>query len=144
MLQTFLNSFKLRNPGKTDMERVAEERIIDAGSGVRLQGFHSAVKGEPRGLVILIHGWEGSAGSAYIINTGRYLYCQGFDIFRLNLRDHGASHHLNEGLFYGTLIDETHAAVKEAAKSLQGESRFSHGVFHGSEFRPAGREQALR
>ena len=48
-----------------------------AGEGVRLKGYHSAVKETPKGLVILIHGWEGSAESAYIVNTGRYLFRHG-------------------------------------------------------------------
>lgn len=34
------------------------------------------------------------------------------------MRDHGNTHHLNEGLFYATLIDEALEAVKEAVKNL--------------------------
>jgi len=115
MVQTFLSSSPLRKLGEDAMDRASTEIILDAGNGVRLQGFHSPVHGTPRGLAILLHGWEGSGDSAYLVNTARFLHRREFDIFRLNLRDHGTSHHLNEGLFYGTLIDETHAAVKRAA-----------------------------
>jgi predicted alpha/beta-fold hydrolase len=34
----------------------------------------------------------------------------------LNLRDHGDSHHLNEGLFHGALLDETFDAVNQLAQ----------------------------
>ena len=84
--------------------------------------------------MILIHGWEGSAESAYIVNTGRYLFRHGFDILRLNLRDHGNSHHLNEGLFYETLIAETHAAVKEAALLSRNVPVFLIGFSMGANF----------
>jgi predicted alpha/beta-fold hydrolase len=66
--------------------------------------------------VTLIHGWEGSSDSSYILSTGNYLYEKGYDIFRLNLRDHGNSHHLNENLFHGALIDETFQAVSNVAR----------------------------
>ena len=104
-----------------------EHRILDAGEGVRLQGFLSRCEGSSRGLVILLHGWEGSANSAYIVSTGRYLYDRGFDVFRLNLRDHGDSHHLNEGLFYGTLIEESHEGVRAAAAMSRSGSAFLIG-----------------
>ena len=45
------------------LEGLATEHILDCGNGVRLQGFHSAQteRGQARGLVVLLHGWEGSA-----------------------------------------------------------------------------------
>lgn len=134
MLQTFLSSSHLRNIGKDDMDRSAIPVVLDAGKGVRLLGLHSRVTGASRGLVILIHGWEGGAESAYIVSTARYLFRRGYDIFRLNLRDHGGSHHLNEGLFYGTLIDETHAVVKNAAGLSGGKSVFLMGFSMGANF----------
>lgn len=104
------------------MIKAAREVIVDGGGGVRLLGYHSAQLDRPgKALVILIHGWEGSSESAYILSSGKYLFGKGYDIFRLNLRDHGESHHLNEGLFHGALIDETFQAVAnicEAANEL--------------------------
>ena len=114
MVQTLLNSARFRNRGVGDFEASSEEKIIDAGEGVRLQGYLSEQQmSEPAGLVILFHGWEGSANSAYMVSTGRFLYDRGFNVFRLNMRDHGESHHLNRGFFLGTLIDEAYGAVKE-------------------------------
>jgi len=114
MVQTLLNSARFRNRGTGDFEKSSSEKIIDAGNGVRLQGFFSERKtGKAKGLVILLHGWEGSEKSAYMVSTGRFFYKHGFHVFRLNMRDHGSSHHLNTGLFLGTLIDELYAAVRE-------------------------------
>lgn len=116
ILQTVLNSSSMRNPRFTAVEAVEEEIIVDAGEGVRLQGFLSRRRsGAARGIVVILHGWEGSSRSAYVINTAEYLYARGYDVFRLNYRDHGESHHLNEGLFLGTLLEENFAAVRYAA-----------------------------
>jgi predicted alpha/beta-fold hydrolase len=63
---------------------------------------------------VLLHGWEGSAQSTYVVNTGARLLRDGFDVFRLNFRDHGDTHHLNRGLFHSCLIDEVVGAVAAA------------------------------
>lgn len=119
LLQTIYGSLKLRNRGPNPLVDSSEKIIVDAGEGVRLLGYLSRQKGSSKGLVLLIHGWEGSSDSSYIIGTGNYLYSRGYDIFRLNLRDHGDSHHLNEGLFNSSLIDE----VFRAAVVISGMSR---------------------
>jgi predicted alpha/beta-fold hydrolase len=117
------------------MRTCARESLIDAGDGVRLQGFWSRHNGHPaRGLVILLHGWEGSVDSAYMLSSGRFLFARGFDIFRLNLRDHGDTHHLNSGLFLGTLIDEVFAAVAHAAARGGGLPVFLAGFSIGGSF----------
>ena len=115
-MQTIFSSLKIRATGGNPMVDCAEEIIVDGGDDVRLLGYYSVHPREiGRGLVLLIHGWEGSSDSTYIRSTGRYLFKKGYDIFRLNLRDHGNSHHLNEGLFHGVLIDETFNAARNIA-----------------------------
>jgi predicted alpha/beta-fold hydrolase len=115
-IQTILGSMKFRLAGKNPMIDASREMIIDAGAGIRLLGYYSPQSlSHPKGLVTLIHGWEGNSNSAYILSTGKYLYEKGYDIFRLNLRDHGNSLHLNEGLFHGALIEETFQAVHNIA-----------------------------
>lgn len=86
---------------------IHEAHLIDAGSGVRLHGVHSALpRRAARGLALLLHGWEGSAESGYMrLTCARLLEC-GFDVFRLNFRDHGDTHHLNEDLFHSNRLDE--------------------------------------
>ena len=69
-------------------------------------------KTESTSLVILIHGWEGSSQSAYQVTTASFLLSQGFDVLRLNLRDHGDSHHLNLEFFNSTLLEEVGDAIK--------------------------------
>ena len=99
------------------LESVAVEHVLDCGHGVRLQGFHSAQSVLPRAraLVVLLHGWEGSAQSSYILNTGARLLAEGCDVFRLNFRDHGETHHLNNELFHSCRIDEVVGAVRQVA-----------------------------
>ncbi len=91
--------------------------LIDGGDGVRLQGVHSAIPGvPPRGLALLLHGWEGSADSSYMRLTAAQLLRHGFEVFRLNFRDHGDTHHLNEGLFHSNRIDEVVRAACDVAR----------------------------
>lgn len=89
----------------------SREHVLDCGDGVRLQGFLSPSPTPERGLVMLLHGWEGSAHSSYILSVGSKLIASGFSVFRLNLRDHGDSKSLNEGLFHSCRIDEVVGAV---------------------------------
>ena len=93
---------------------LSEEHILDCGAGVRLQGFLSRQDLQPRarGLVILLHGWEGSVESSYILVSAGRLLAAGFDVFRLHFRDHGATHHLNEELFHSCRIDEVVGATR--------------------------------
>jgi len=92
--------------------------LLDGGDGVRLQGLYSAVPGRaPRGLALLLHGWEGSAESSYMRLTAAQFLRRGFATLRLNFRDHGDTHHLNEALFHSNRIDEVvHAACDVARR----------------------------
>jgi uncharacterized protein len=135
ILQTILGSLKLRNIGRNPMAECAEKVIVDAGDSVRLLGYHSKQQaGDTKGTVLLIHGWEGSSNSSYILSTGKYLFKNKFDIFRLNLRDHGESHHLNKGLFKSTLIKEAFNAVKNAAAMNKEKPFFLVGFSLGGNF----------
>jgi len=117
-VQSALGSSALRrrvgDRGLAACGAVTTEHLIDAGDGVRLHGLHSAVPGvASRGLVLLLHGWEGSADSSYMCLTAAQMLARGFEVFRLNFRDHGNTHHLNEGLFHSNRIDEVvHAACE--------------------------------
>ena len=94
----------------------AQEVILNPIGDVRLQGFYSRQSNErTKGLVMLLHGWEGSVNSAYILGAGKYLYNNGYSVFRLNYRDHGDSHRLNRGLFYAVLLDEVFHAVRQVS-----------------------------
>jgi predicted alpha/beta-fold hydrolase len=96
------------------LEGGARELVLDCGAGVRLQGFHTRQRARPaaRGLVILLHGWEGSVASGYLLHTGARLLEEGWDVVRLNFRDHGDTHHLNRELFHSCRLDEVVGAVR--------------------------------
>lgn len=81
--------------------------VVDCGDGVRLLGHLTRPPGESNGrMVVMLHGWEGSAESTYMLSVAPTLIARGYEIFRLNLRDHGDSHHLNEDLFHSCRLDE--------------------------------------
>jgi len=115
--QTLLASGGIRKWGKNPMLEVAREVILNPIGDVRLQGFFSEQSDrQAKGMVVLLHGWEGSVNSAYIRGTGKFLYNNGYSVFRVNYRDHGDSHHLNPGLFYAVLLDEVFNAVQQVSE----------------------------
>lgn len=101
------------------MNAVAMQHLLDCGADehgqqVRLTGMHSRQPSsrEPRGLVVLIHGWEGSHESAYLYSMAARVYEAGWNVFRLNLRDHAGTHDLNERMFHSARIAEVLNAVR--------------------------------
>lgn len=134
-VQTALASAGMRAWGKNPMVDAARETILTTTDGVRLSGTMSR---QPRhhnkGLAVLLHGWEGSSDSTYIRTTGRFLFGRGFDVFRLNLRDHGSSHHLNTGIFYAVLLDEVFDAVRQISEAEKGRPVFLAGFSLGGNF----------
>lgn len=122
----------LRNPhvqsvlASSALRRIVRERYsrrlehdatwvtLDCGGGVRLVGYHTAQQeaAKPRGLAVLFHGWEGSVRSTYLLQTGARLLAEGWDVFRLNFRDHGGTHALNPGIFHSCRIDEAVGAMR--------------------------------
>jgi len=95
----------------------SKELLLDCGDGVRLQGFHAA-RDSRRGIAVLLHGWEGSADSMYILTLSQLLFENGFEVVRLNLRDHGATHHLNRELFHSCRLPEVVGAVRAIQQRL--------------------------
>lgn len=121
-VQTMLSSSGVRRrllPKRAHkVQENAHEVLIDVGQGDRLSGRYTAqtTGAESRGLAILFHGWEGSVDSTYVLQTGSRLLEDGWDIFRLNFRDHGDSHGLNEALFHSCRIDEVVIALGEISR----------------------------
>jgi predicted alpha/beta-fold hydrolase len=124
-LQSILSSSDLRR--RRGLRRlqalgaVSTEHIFDGGAGVRLQGWHTVIPGmDIRGLALLLHGWEGSTESSYMRMTAAKLLETGYEVVRLNFRDHGQTHHLNEDIFHSCLLPEVlHAACDVAEKFPQ-------------------------
>ncbi len=138
-LQSLLASLKLRRPlvsrAAGALLRDSQQVLLDCGQGVRLMGEYTRAAVQPsRGLVVLLHGWEGSSASLYILSCGGRLHAEGYDIFRLNLRDHGPTHHLNPEIFHSCRLDETVAAVAEIARRWPHERLLLAGFSLGGNF----------
>lgn len=111
------------------------EHIIDAGEGVRLLGVHDLPRNvEPRGLALLLHGWEGSTDSSYMRLTAAALLERGWATFRLNFRDHGDSHHLNEDIFHSGRIDEVVRAAVAVSQRFPSPRMVAAGYSLGGNF----------
>jgi predicted alpha/beta-fold hydrolase len=133
LVQTILASLKFRKRGPNPMIDAGEDLVLECEDGVRLKGNYSRHP-DNKALVIFLHGWEGSQDSTYVVTAGRRVYERGASVFRLNYRDHGDSHDLNEGLFYSTLFNEVFDAVKQAAKRAEGAPVYIVGFSLGGNF----------
>jgi predicted alpha/beta-fold hydrolase len=121
------------------------EWLLDCGDGVRLQGFLSLADGidlastasinpESRRIAVVLHGWEGSAESCYVVSLGAQLLASGFDVLRLNLRDHGGSLHLNREIFHSCRLSEVVGATRAVAECFPKARLFLAGFSLGGNF----------
>ena len=108
--------------------------LLDCGDGVRLQCFHSSPEHGSGTPVVLLHGWEGSAESLYVLSLAQQLFERGFDIVRLNLRDHGATHHLNRELFHSCRLPEVVGAMHSLQRLFPGKFMYLVGFSLGGNF----------
>lgn len=135
-VQTMLSRYPPRDLAAGRREHLV---VIDAGEDktgwgwdrpVRLHGYYTpslSLFGS-RGLVLVLHGWEGCSHSVYNLVTTDTLIRAGYDVFRLNARDHGPGIHLdpyalNRGFFMGTLLDEIAVATAHVA-AMAGDKPF--------------------
>ncbi|MET0660564.1 MAG: alpha/beta fold hydrolase [Steroidobacteraceae bacterium] len=141
-VQSILPTLRIRR--RAVMQRAAalvrqgEPQTLDCGNGVRLLG-HLATQasvGRPRARALLVvrPAWEGNADSLYVLSLGGYLFARGCDVFRLNLRDHGPTHHLNEGVFHSCLLDEVIGAVAAVQRRFEPERLSVAGFSLGGNF----------
>lgn len=92
-----------------------------------------------RGLVLLLHGWLGCSHSTYNLLTTTTLTAAGFDVVRLNFRDHGPDvhlpvHTLNPGIFLGTLLEEILYTAQTIAQLAGDHPFYIIGVSMGGNF----------
>jgi predicted alpha/beta-fold hydrolase len=141
-VQSIYPSLPLRRPGVERRSRTlltaSRDLVIDCGDDVRLLAHHATQEraGRPAAerLAVLLHGWEGSANSLYVLSLGQYLFDQGFDVLRLNLRDHGDSHHLNQELFHSCRIAEVVGAVRRIQQLNPARGLYLAGFSLGGNF----------
>ncbi|WP_411821273.1 YheT family hydrolase [Leptospira sp. 'Mane'] len=111
MAQSFFASWKSKQDKSYPFLKESKWHLLKNKDNVSLLAALTEVQ-NARGTLILLHGWEGSIHSSYIVRTANHFFEKGYSIFRLNLRDHGETHHLNEGIFNGSLFEETYEAVR--------------------------------
>ena len=112
---------------------VAVPKLLHCEDDVRLMGSYSR-NPQNKALIIFLHGWEGSQDSTYVVACGRHMYNQGASVFRMNYRDHGDTHALNEGIFLSTNFNEVFDAVKQAAELAEGAPVYIVGFSLGGNF----------
>ena len=135
-IQSILNSLGPRKiRAKRQAKKLDSEILtLTAKDGTRLLAEYDRSNAPNNSLIILLHGWEGSSRSAYQVTTAYYLLRQGFDVLRLNLRDHGDSHHLNFELFNSTMTQEVAEAIACFLETHSYEKRFLAGFSLGGNF----------
>ncbi len=111
-----------------------EVKQILTSSLATLLGFYTQNEKTSDTVAILLHGWEGSSQSTYIQLLANSLYREGLDIYRLNLRDHGESHHMNEELFHSCRIEEVVLAVQDIQKQFPTKKFIMCGFSLGGNF----------
>lgn len=116
------------------LRRASSKVVLDCGNGHQLLGEYSPQAGRSKGLITLIHGWEGSSQSSYMLSAGASFFRAGYDVFRLNLRDHGPSHHLNRELFHSARLDEVIGAIKAIQETYPRDWQFLAGFSLGGNF----------
>ena len=112
----------------------SREEILDCGDGIRLHGEYAAAGAEAPGIAILIHGWHGHIGAAYLLTAAAALFDRGVSVFRLHLRDHGPSSHLNRELFNSVRLPEVVNAVARIAELHPHPRLFLGGFSLGGKF----------
>lgn len=93
----------------------ARRNEVTVPEGVRLEYWLDA-QPVPRPLVAILHGWLGSASSGYTLSAAMQLHAAGFNVARINLRDHGETAHLNEGLFNSARLNEVLQTINQVIR----------------------------
>jgi len=117
----------------------ARPMLLDCGDGVQLQAFHSPQvpnrrASDGRRLAILLHGWEGSVESPYVLSAAALLYQHGYALVRMNLRDHGGTQALNRGLFHSCRLPEVVGAVRALSAQFPAARLYLGGFSLGGNF----------
>lgn len=112
----------------------SQPEIILTPQGVKLAGRLSKTTQLKKGGAILLHGWEGCTESLYMLSAGQAFLDEGYDVFRLNFRDHGGTQHLNKALFNSMLLEEVLEAVNYLTSKYGGRHNVLCGYSLGGNF----------
>ena len=111
--------------------------------GTRLLGFRKRWRSNQarrNALVILLHGWEGSSESNYLLAAARSLDAAGFDTFRPEFSRTTVRPIISiSNFFHSCRLQEVLDVVRESAAGLhRGSPVFLVGFSLGGNFSPAG------
>ena len=102
-----------------DFLEASTETVVEV-TDVRLVVHSNTQPNAPEApLIMIVPGWLGSSASSYVLSAAQHLWQQGFNVARINLRDHGNTAHLNSGLFHSALIDEVIGLAKHLMAQAQ-------------------------
>ncbi|HXT62200.1 MAG TPA: alpha/beta fold hydrolase [Pyrinomonadaceae bacterium] len=68
---------------------------------------------EKHPTLVMWHGLEGSAASAYMLTTAAKAFRRGFNVVRMNVRNCGGTEHLTPTLYHGGLTDDLRVVIQE-------------------------------
>ena len=135
-LQSIMNSLGPRKvKAKLLLKRFrSKTMVLRAADGTYLLGEFDKSNCSQNAIVVLLHGWEGSSKSSYLVTTANTLLNHGFDVLRLNFRDHGNTHHMNRGIFNSTMTEEVSDVIKQFLQKFEYKKRFIAGFSLGGNF----------
>jgi len=116
------------------LRRAGQPLILECENGARLRAWHNRSASSQGRLAVLLHGWEGSSESCYVLSLGTRLLAEGYDLLRLNLRDHGGTQALNHGLFHSCRLDDVLGALRAAAQRFGATPLYLAGFSLGGNF----------
>ncbi len=122
------------NISKT-LRKQSQSRILCLDDDVRLQtllNIHAEPENKP--LVLILHGWLGCADSLYLLPLASQLYEHGFNVARLNYRDHGGTEYLNKELFHSCRLAEVMHATKAIQQQIPHNNFYIVGFSLGGNF----------
>jgi hypothetical protein len=75
----------------------------------------AAMAGEPRPLLVAVHGLTASSDAPYMRTLAQRALTAGFDVLRLNVRNCGGTEHLSSTLYHSGLTSDLRAVVEQLA-----------------------------
>ena len=133
-LQSFMVGFVLRKLILKNKSKQLKSKLVEFSTSDGVLLGELSTHSKPLGNVTIIHGWEGSSKSNYVLSQATWLYKRGFNVLRLNLRDHGDSHHLNDEFFHAWRIADVMESLSQFHDEHPGMPNFLIGFSLGGNF----------
>jgi predicted alpha/beta-fold hydrolase len=91
-----------------------EERFFEVEPGSRvLARCRWQTERTQHPTLVMWHGLEGSANSAYMLATAAKAFARGFNVMRMNVRNCGGTEHLTPTLYHGGLTNDLRVVIDE-------------------------------